>query len=355
MIINSHELTIQFFDAQGGDAIWIRYLGNDARWHNILIDGGYIGSYDEIFKPVIDSISTAGELIDLWIVTHIDLDHIGAIVSFIRDSSIQDKDKLLGSCWFNHAGYTIPDDSSKIGYRQGIRLRDFLEGIGKLGNEKITDETGTAEFYGLQLKLLSPNAEKIAAADRDWVEREKKTSIRMARSDSDHHKRIEDFDLKTFNEDTDIVNGSSITFILKFKGVSGLFLADGHPSDVVGSLKRLNYTLQCPLLLSFVKVSHHGSKYNTSQELLELIRTGIYVISANGISNKHPDKETLARILKFHLSIGQTIIFLFAANTSHIRSLFLVDKDPQKRYNFNQVFIEEGAVQTSLNFLPINL
>lgn len=355
MIVNSHELTIHFFDAHGGDAIWIRYLGNDARWHNILIDGGYIGSYDTIFKPVVSAIVNAGELIDLWVVTHIDLDHIGAIVSFMRDSSIDDKDKLLGSCWFNHAGFAIPEGNGKIGYRQGIDLRDYLIGMGKLGSEKITVDSGSVEFYGLQLTILSPNAEKIAAADRDWIEREKRKSVRMARSESDHLKKIEDFDQKSFKEDTDIINGSSITFILKFKGVAGLFLADGHPSDVVGSLKRLNHTLECPLLLSFVKLSHHGSKYNTSQELLELIRTGIYVISANGISNRHPDKETLARILKYHLSIGQPLKLVFASNTSQIRSLFLADKDPQQRYNFNQVFVEEGELQTSLTFLPISL
>lgn len=61
MISNSHELTIQFFDAHGGDAIWIRYLRTDGKWHNILIDGGYIGSYSEIFKPAIEDIHSAGE------------------------------------------------------------------------------------------------------------------------------------------------------------------------------------------------------------------------------------------------------------------------------------------------------
>jgi len=355
MISDSHEITVRFFDAHGGDAIWIRYLGNDIQWHNILIDGGYIGSYNAVFKPVIDAIGAVGELIDLWVITHIDLDHIGAVVSFIKDGSILDKEKLVKSYWFNHAGYTISDSSAKVGYRQGIDLRTYLGGINKLTIEQITTSTGTVDFYGLQLTVLSPTAEKIAAADRNWIQKEKKAAVRIARAESDHHKKIEDFDPDDFNENTEPINGSSITFILNFKGISGLFLADGHPTDVVNSLERLKYTPECPLALSFVKVAHHGSKQNTSPRLLRMIRTGVYVISANGITNKHPDKETLARILKYHTSIGQPVKLVFTANTRQIKALFNVDDNPQERYNFTLAFIEDGQSQTTLSYLPITL
>lgn len=353
MISNTHMLTIQFFDAQGGDAIWIRYFGNDSTWHNILIDGGYIGSYNTVFKPVIDAITAVKEQIDLWVITHIDLDHIGAIISFIRDNSITDKDKLVKSYWFNHASFTISDTNGKVGYRQGVDLRSYLQDINKLTIEQITDTTGSVDFYGLQLTLLSPTSEKIAAADLEWIRKEKKAAVRMARTESDHHKRIEDFEGNDFVENIEVINGSSIAFILSFKGMAGLLLADSHPTDVVNSLKRLGYTPEYPLLLSFVKVSHHGSKQNTSPELLTLIRTGVYVISANGISNKHPDKETLARILKYHNSIGQHLKFLYTANTPQIKALFNVDENPQERYNFSQVFIEDGQSQTTLSYLPI--
>jgi beta-lactamase superfamily II metal-dependent hydrolase len=356
MIISKlHEISIQFFDVDGGDAIWIRYLGNDNLWHNILIDGGYIGNYDKIFKPVIDAISQAGECIDLWVITHIDLDHIGAIISFTRDISISDKHKLVKLYWFNHANYKIPDTSGKIGYRQGIDLRSYLESINKLSIEQITEESGTKDFHGLQLTLLSPTVEKIAAADRAWIEKEKKKPVKVVRSQADHHKKIEDFEESDFAENVDVVNGSSITFILKFKGIAGLLLADSHPTDVVNSLRKLNYSQKCPLLLSFVKVSHHGSKSNTSTELLSLIRTGVYVLSANGITNKHPDKETLARILKYHTGIGQPLKFVFTANTDKIKSLFKVDENAEQRYNFTQSFIEKDKLETTLSYLPITL
>ena len=47
-----------------------------------------------------------------------------------------------------------------------------------------------------------------------------------------------------------------------------------------------------------MKISHHGSKYNTNSRLLKLIDTNLYVISTNGENEVHPNKRTLARIIK---------------------------------------------------------
>ncbi|MBL4675860.1 MAG: hypothetical protein JKY70_06605 [Mucilaginibacter sp.] len=353
MIDNTHELTIQFFDAGGGDAIWIRYYGDDNTWHNMLIDGGFIGSYTSIFKPVLVAISEAKEVVDLWVITHIDLDHIGAATSFIKDESIEEKETLVKAYWFNHAAFKLPGTENKIGYKQGIDLRTYLEGINKLAIEKITDKTGLKDFNGLSLTVLSPTKEKIDAADLDWIEKEKKLPAKMGRTESDHHNKIEAFNLNRFQEDDDPTNGSSITFLLQYKGIKGLFLADSHPSDVVNSLKKLNYTDTCPLLLSFIKVGHHGSKKNTGSELLKLINTGVYVFTANGITNKHPDKETLARILMHHLSIGQPSKLIFASNTTQIKSLFNVDEKAEERFNFVQEFIQDDQPQITLAYLPI--
>ncbi|WP_202703808.1 ComEC/Rec2 family competence protein [Flavobacterium sp. UGB4466] len=352
MIRDSHELTIEFFDVDGGDAMRIRYLGNDNLWHNILIDGGYIQSYDLVFKSIINSISEAGEFIDLWVITHIDLDHIGAIIGFVRDGSIKDKEKLVKSFWFNHAVFKISDLGGRIGYKQGIALRTYLEEINKLAIEQITDSTGLKDFYGLQFSILSPSNEKIEAADNDWLQKEKKSMAKMSTSKGDHYLKIEDFDNHQFVENTNIANGSSITFLVKIKGISGLFLADSHPSDIVKSLKRLNYSEKYPLETNFVKVSHHGSKNNTSPELLKLISAPLFVFTANGISNKHPDKETLVRILKNHSADRPPVEFRFVSNTAEIMRIFNVDEDAEQRYNFIQSFMAKDKIQTDLKFLP---
>jgi hypothetical protein len=47
-----------------------------------------------------------------------------------------------------------------------------------------------------------------------------------------------------------------------------------------------------------VKVSHHGSKGNTSSALLKLIDSPRWLISTNGDKYEHPDQECVARIVK---------------------------------------------------------
>jgi beta-lactamase superfamily II metal-dependent hydrolase len=353
MLENTHELEVHIFDADGGDAIWIRYCGDDDAWHNILIDGGFIGSYASTFQPVLKAIADKGEIVDLWVITHIDLDHIGAVLGFIKDENIAEKDKLVKNYWFNHAVFKLPGMESKIGFKQGIDLRTYLKSIDKLTVEKITNKTGLVDLNGLSLTILSPTEEKIAAADADWLRRERKMRTKMGRTESDHSKKIEEFGNNPFDEDSDPANGSSITFLLQFKGIKGLLLADGHPSDVVDSLFGLNYTENCPLSLSFIKVAHHGSKKNTSTEFLKLVSTGVYVFTANGITNKHPDKETLARILTHHLSIGQPSKLIFASDTTQIKSLFNVDDRAEERFNFVQEFIKDGQSHVTLAYLPI--
>jgi len=353
MITKKHELTIHFFDADGGDAIWIRFYGDDSSWHNILIDGGFIGSYATIFQPVLKNIAEAKEVVDLWVITHIDLDHIGAVTNFIKDENFGEKDKLVKAYWFNHAVFKLPGMENKIGYRQGVDLRTYLQQINKLTIDKITDQTGSKYFYGLTLTILSPTHEKITAADLDWIEKEKKLPSKMGRTESDHKRKIEDFTQTGFIEDDDKTNGSSITFLLQYKGINGLFLADSHPSDIVNSLKNLGYSERCPLRLSFIKVAHHGSKKNTSIDLLKLISTGVYVFSANGITNKHPDKETLVRILMHHQLMGQPLKFYFTSSTAEIKSLFSVDEKVDERFNLTQEFVKDNDVQTTLTYLPI--
>lgn len=75
---------IIFLDAGCGDAMHIRFLGNDNKIHNIIIDGGTEkGSvYDDGLRKTLQGIvNTPDEYINLWILSHIDNDHIGGLIS----------------------------------------------------------------------------------------------------------------------------------------------------------------------------------------------------------------------------------------------------------------------------------
>ena len=75
-------------------------------------------------------------------------------------------------------------------------------------------------------------------------------------------------------------------------------MGDAHPSIVIESLKALGYSTHNPLRIDYIKVSHHGSKGNTNEELLTLIDCNNFIISANGNHHGLPNKKTFARIIK---------------------------------------------------------
>ena len=76
-----------------------------------------------------------------------------------------------------------------------------------------------------------------------------------------------------------------------------LFLGDAHNKTIVEHLVDLGYSSEFKLNVDIMKVSHHGSKHNTSSQLLSMINAKKYIISTNGSRHSLPDKETIARIL----------------------------------------------------------
>nr|WP_139488568.1 MBL fold metallo-hydrolase [Brevibacillus dissolubilis] len=100
-----------------------------------------------------------------------------------------------------------------------------------------------------------------------------------------------------FAEDPDEINGSSITFILEYRGMKVLFLGDAPPTLIEQQLREVFPEDEFPIHFDAVKVSHHGSKNNTSRELLACIDSPHYFVSTDGKIHGHPDPEALARIV----------------------------------------------------------
>lgn len=75
-------------------------------------------------------------------------------------------------------------------------------------------------------------------------------------------------------------------------------LGDSYPYSIVESLKNVGYSTDNPLYVDYVKISHHGSRNNISNELLDMIDCDRFLISTNGGNGAscHPDRETIANI-----------------------------------------------------------
>jgi hypothetical protein len=61
-----------------------------------------------------------------------------------------------------------------------------------------------------------------------------------------------------------------------------------------------------PLQVDCVKLSHHGSRKNTSRALVQHLRSPKWIFSSNGASTEHPNPEAVARVL--HDSPGRKLL-----------------------------------------------
>lgn len=352
MLTTDYGITFTFFDIGGGDATWIRFLGTDKNWHNVLIDGGYGYAYKMAFGPLINHLLTQGEKVDLWIITHIDRDHIGAVLGFIQDKKIKDKPQAAKDFWFNHSGTTVKTPDGKLAVDDGIKFRKFLTNNGLLTKEAITTSLAPSDIFGLNITILSPTPEKLAIADALWLAEERSGKIGRSKEAADHAKSIEDLQEQAFSGDNDGVNGSSIGLFIKYKSVSTLLLGDSHADVVLETLQVQGYSEENPIAVEFMQLSHHGSKANTSPDLLAMVNTSNYVITGNGIHNRHPDKETLVRLLVKKNRTATPVQLHFPCRTTELTTMFSSDKNAFERYNFN-CFYHSTPNGTRFQYLSI--
>ena len=312
-------MKIKFLKAFNGDSIWISFLENEIS-RNIIIDGGTGDTYKSKLKrtgelfETIKYIRDNEQKIDLLILTHFDDDHIGGLLRWFN----QDKEayKLVKKVWFNsgkeianHFDLKINNDltikivdSNEDFYtstEQGIDFEEYLLKH-KIWDKRIIKQGDVIEEFGLKFKILSPDEIKL------------KDLIKLYKKEEDYFTSAGEFDFSTslkdfieeesqpkfkFKQDKSIPNGSSIAFIMTYKNKNFLFLGDAHPSTIIEGLNCFRFCTENPVDVEFLKISHHGSMYNTSKELLKIVKTNNYLISSNATKHGLPNKRTLSRII----------------------------------------------------------
>jgi len=313
-------MTIKFLKAFSGDSILISFLDNEIP-KNILIDGGIGHTYvtksnitGELYETV-KKIREDKQFIDLLVITHFDDDHIGGILTWLN----KDKDAagLIKKVWFN-SGKEIAkafkaEENDDLNFElakeadefhtspdQGIRFEKYLQ-TNNLWNGEIIQQGLVFDLFGLRFKILSPNKDKLEKLLKLY---KKQKNYSTSGGDNDYQTSLEDFINEEdrpcfqFKEDTRVANGSSIAFILENRNKRFVFLGDAHPSVVVEGLKKFSFDEDNPLYAELMKVSHHGSTYNTSTEILEIVKTDNYIISSDATKHGLPNKRTIARIIK---------------------------------------------------------
>lgn len=309
---------VSIMQAGHGDCILIQGDFN-GQPRNILIDGGPSRAYEYqrrpgVLKKALQNIKDSEQKIDLLILSHVDDDHIAGLLSGFKHGALLEQ--LTEKIWFNsgklifehfdktcdasnlvdfNGSRTDTNVSGLTSIGQGVKFEDYISDKNIWQYELIKADQ-VRELFGIKFTILSPNDKKLEKLLIKW-KCEEQSSLTSGYG-NDYKKSFDELlSNDKFSDDESIHNGSSIAFIFEYSGKRLLFLGDAHNNVITDSIKALGYSEDNPLLLDYVKLSHHGSKHNTSPEFLKLISCQNFIISTNG--NKHglPNKLTLARII----------------------------------------------------------
>ena len=276
-------MQITFLQASYGDAIHIEHGG-----HHVIIDGGNkCEELESVVKDIIDS----HEVIDLLIITHYDEDHILGIYKILQklsnDISLKD---LVHEVWFNATKLGFDGNEYALSSNQAVSMSKLLiknnvNWVSSLKKKKIfkIDEDVCLEvLYGGD--VYEPNAEDnfMGTTGCDW---------------DSSFKELESYvDDDVLDESP--TNKQSIILVLHDGERQILLPGDATPD-------KLNLAIDEYLanghskVFDLIKLPHHGSYRNVTEQILKSIICNDYVVCTNGKRYCHPDKKMLLKLSKW--------------------------------------------------------
>lgn len=330
----SNVFRVKLLPALHGDCVWIEYGEPDAL-RRVLIDGGPLGAYGAL-RTEIEKLPLEHRTFELLVVTHIDADHIDGIVKLLLHPELGVKFREV---WFNGwpqikhlptlAAAAAAQGEGLRGALSGSYLDHLLVRSGEGNNARfrgravcVADEGAlpvVALDGGLELTLLSPTVDKLRDLRATWMQAFRKlggepddAALVQSKLAKDKRFRGDEgpplavpsgFDeaaALALDLDDAVANGSSIAFVAEYADRRCAFLGDAHAPLVEKSLRRMARGRdEARLRLAAVKLSHHGSKGNTTPGLMKAIDCRSYLVSTNGSVFNHPDDEAMRCVVHY--------------------------------------------------------
>ena len=315
----------------------------------VLIDCGTGATYKWLQQRVAQQAATARDF-ELFILSHIDADHIGGAIPFFADKTLGTS---FADVWFN--GWK-QISSTRLGPKQGEIFSTLIQ-QNKLPWNKWRDggtivlegrELPTCTLPGgMRLTLLSPSKDKLATLAPKWEKEIKALNLTPGKAE-DFEKFLGKTPSKStdvdkladanFNSDTAAPNGSSIAVLAEYKGKSALLAADAHAPLMVSSIQKLlKQRAAKKLKVDAFKVAHHASQNNLNVELMQLLDCKNYLISTNGSHFNHPDREAIGRVIKY----GGDKPRLYFNYLTKLNDVW-ASAELQEKYGYQAVFPEPG-------------
>lgn len=296
---------LEMLPACEGDCL-ILCWGDSERPHRLLIDAGRESTADAV-QGYANRHGRANDMFELFIITHIDRDHIEGAVKLLGDAAFR---PLVKQVWFNDRGdlnYAPPaSEFETFGALDGERLSALIADHGIASNVRFkpapvavqNEKLPTVQLQGgLVLTVLSPDQEQLVNLAKPWDDTLREAPPGWEEYGESEPINIDFLSTRPFKSDRARPNASSIAVIATYEGRSVLLAGDAHVGRLMTSLAL--YKGEHPEFEQFalVKAAHHGSRGNVSSELVKAVRCSRWAISTNGSQFKHPDREAIARIV----------------------------------------------------------
>ncbi|MDR3703145.1 MAG: hypothetical protein P4L56_26100 [Candidatus Sulfopaludibacter sp.] len=347
---------IRMLPAEYGDCLWVEY-GSARATYRILIDAGTLPAYKGV-RAAIEELKEGERRFHLFLVTHIDLDHIDAAVRLLQSPSLNLR---LDRIWFN--GWTQLLDKDVLGPQQG----EYLSAL--IGEQKIPwnrSFQGGAVFArasgrlrrirlpgGMMLTVLAPGPVELSDLRAQWKKimgkqaGDAKAALRKLAAAARYRDVLgapNALDVRALADsattnDKSVPNGSSIVVLAEYDDKRCLFAADSRPDILESAVDRLlRTTKQDRLQLDACKVPHHGSKHNNTTALIQKLNCRKFLISTNGRKFDHPHPEAIARIIRYG---GPRAELYFNYDTDQTRQW----KDPvlQRKFRYSVTIRPDSA------------
>lgn len=296
MNINQGKLSIKLLKAKKGDCVII-----ETDTESILIDGGTASTVGEIKRRL----NTKKNI--FVFVTHYDYDHSGGILKYLQNRK---KEEPAVNLYINAPNHYPLDSSDLVANNHAKSIIDLIR------SDDIVNTAIAGDSISLRngsISILNPDQATYQKLEKQFREYCSKTvnDIGDGKVGSPGKVTI-DFNaalnttVTEYHTDQDLHNKSSIVALLELHQKKIFLLGDCHAASAIAALDKLGHDRQNPLECDLVKISHHGSKHNTTNDLLARIRCNKFIFLTNGSGNYyHPDKEIL------EIALRQSVHFKF--------------------------------------------
>lgn len=302
--------TLDMLPANDGDCLVLTYGKGDGL-RRILVDGGRTDTHKAL-QAYMDyrKIPYDERVFELMVITHIDEDHLNGVPNILAKRKGGPSFKEV---WFNGdihlnlppvgaVDYGPSAVSELLRSMKDTRWNERFQGECVMcGAEKIELDGG------LELSVISPNAENITALAEKWYDelvergyiclRAEEVTMAPPPPPPGPQPLTPSLVRQLAGIETDCddspSNASSIAMIAKYEGNSVLLAGDAVEETMLSSLPK-------KLAVDAFKLPHHGSARNNSLTLLERVDARKYLISSCGTNDDRPSDLTLSRIAAHH-------------------------------------------------------